>query len=76
MSTKLERITIDPSICHGKPVVRGMRWPVEVILDMLGGGMTSEQIIEDHPELEMGDILACLNFARLSVSGEAYPLAN
>lgn len=76
MSTKLERITIDPSICHGKPVVRGMRWPVEVILDMLGGGMTSEQIIEDHPELEMGDILACLNFTRLSVPGEAYPLAN
>ena len=69
MSTKLERITIDPSICHGKPVVRGMRWPVEVILDMLGGGMTSEQIIEDHPELEMGHILACLNFARLSVPG-------
>ena len=43
---------------------------------MLSAGMTNEQIIEDHPELEMGDILACLNFARLSVPGEAYPLAN
>lgn len=47
-----------------------MRWPVEVILDMLGSGMTPEEIIEDHPELEPEDIHACLNFARLSVSGE------
>ncbi len=52
-----------------------MRWPVEVILDMMGSGMTSQQIIEDHPELEIEDIQACLRFARLSVSGEAYQLA-
>ncbi len=70
MDTNLERITIDPSICHGKPIVRGMRWPVEVILDMLSSGMTIEQIIEDHPELEREDIIACLNFARISVSGQ------
>lgn len=63
-------------ICHGKPVVRGMRWPVEVIIDMMGSGMTIDQIIEDHPELEVEDIRACLQFARLSVSGEAYPLTN
>jgi len=65
----LERITINPEICHGKPCVRGMRWPVEVILDMLGSGMSAEQILEDHAELEKEDILACINYARLSISG-------
>ena len=65
----LNRITIDPQICHGKPCVRGMRWPVEVIMDMLGAGMTMEQIVEDHPELEKEDIVACLQYAKLSLSG-------
>lgn len=68
------RITIDPKICHGKPIVRGMRWPVEVILNMLSAGMTSEEIISDRPELEKEDIIACLNYARLSLSGEIYNL--
>ena len=65
----LERITIDPEICHGKPCVRGMRWPVEVVLDLLGSGMTMDQILHDHEELEKEDILACINYARLSISG-------
>jgi len=60
-----ERITINPGICHEKPCIRNMRWPVEVIIDMLGSGMSSEEIIEDHPELEKEDILAALNFAKL-----------
>ena len=60
----MERITIDPNICHGKPCIRGMRWPVEVILDLLGSGMTTEQITEYHPELEKEDILACIKFAK------------
>ena len=76
MNEMLTRITINPAVCHGKPVVRGMRWPVEVILDMLSSGMTQQQIIEDHPELEQKDIQACLNFARLSVSGETIQHAN
>jgi len=67
----LDRITIDPEICHGKPCIRGMRWPVEVIIDMLGSGMTIEQIIEDHQELEKEDILASLNFAKLYLSGHS-----
>lgn len=67
----LHRITIDPNICHGKPCIRGMRWPIEVILGLLEGGMTFEEILEDHPELEREDILAALEFARLSVSGVA-----
>ncbi len=60
----MERITIDPNICHGKPCIRGMRWPVEVILDLLGSGMTTEQITENHPELEKEDIPACIKFAK------------
>ncbi|MEI7513600.1 MAG: DUF433 domain-containing protein [bacterium] len=65
----LDRITINPEICHGKPCIRNMRWPVEVIIDMLGSGMTIEQIIDDHKELEREDILASLNFAKLYLSG-------
>lgn len=68
---QLDRITIDDNICHGKPCVRGMRWPVEVIIDMLGSGMTTEQIVEDHPELEKEDILASLNFAKLYLTGRS-----
>lgn len=60
----LERITINPEVCHGKPCVRNMRWPVEVIIDMLGSGMSTEEILEDHPELEKKDILACVDFLR------------
>lgn len=71
----LERITIDPEICHGKPCIRGMRWPVEVILDLLGSEMSIQEIIEDHPELEKEDILASLHFARLAVSGETISTA-
>lgn len=66
----IERITIDPKICHGKPCIRGMRWPVEVILDMLGSGMSIEEILNDHEELEKEDILACLQYAKLSLSGQ------
>ena len=63
------RITIGPQICHGKPCVRGMRWPVEVIMDMMSSGMTAKEILSDHPELEPEDMTACLNYAKESVSG-------
>lgn len=66
----LDRITINAEICHGKPCIRGMRWPVEVILDMLSADMTNAQITEDHPELEKEDILAALQFAKLISSGK------
>ncbi len=63
----LERITMDPEICHGKPVIRGMRYPVELILDLLSSGMTSEEILTDYEDLQREDILAALSFAaRLS----------
>lgn len=60
MNNLLARITTHPEICHGKPCIRGMRFPVEVVLDLLGSDMTTEEILEDHPMLEKEDILACL----------------
>lgn len=63
MGYLLERITIDQNICHGKPTIRGMRYPVEMILDLLSSGMTFQEIIEDYPSIENEDIKACLAFA-------------
>lgn len=65
--TQLERITIDPEICHGKPCIRGLRYPVEVVLEWLSSGMTTDEILADYADLERDDILAVLEFAaRLS----------
>ncbi len=52
MNIYLNRITVNPEICHGKPCVRGMRWPVEAILDLMSSGMTQDEILENHTELE------------------------
>jgi uncharacterized protein (DUF433 family) len=52
------RITIDPAICHGKPTIRGLRYPVEPILELLSAGMTHDEILDDYPDLEREDILA------------------
>jgi uncharacterized protein (DUF433 family) len=66
-SRLLERITIDPDICHGKPCIRGLRYPVEMILELLSAGMSNEEILTDYDDLEPEDILAVLAFAaRLS----------
>lgn len=63
----LARITIDAEICHGKPCIRGLRYPVETILELLSAGMTHEDILADYDDLEAQDILAALDFAaRLS----------
>ena len=58
-----DRITVDPAICHGRPVVRGLRYPVETILDLLSSGMTSDEILTDYGDLEREDILAVLAYA-------------
>ena len=59
-----DRITIDPEICHGKPTIRGLRYPVEAILELLSSGMTNQEILADYEDLESDDILAVLDFAR------------
>ena len=68
--TLLERITVDSEICHGKPCLRHRRGPVEAVLDLISSGMQTADILADHPELEREDIAACLQYARLVVSGE------
>ena len=61
--TFTNRITITPEICHGKPCVRGLRYPVTLILDLLGSGMSNQEILDDYADLEPDDIQACLQFA-------------
>lgn len=64
METSLfERITIDPEICHGKPCIRGLRYPVENIIEWLSSGMSIEEILADYEDIEYEDILEALNFA-------------
>ncbi len=59
----LERITINPEVCHGKPTVRNMRYTVSMILDLLSAGMTTDELLADYPALEKEDIQACLFYA-------------
>jgi uncharacterized protein (DUF433 family) len=59
----LTRITVDPAICHGKPCVRGRRYPVEVLLELLSSGMTFEEVLADYEDLEREDLLAVLAYA-------------
>ena len=59
----LDRITIDPSICHGKPCIRGLRYPVETVLELLAGSMTVGQILADYPDVERDDVFAALTYA-------------
>ena len=63
MENLISRITIDPEICHGKPTIRGMRYPVETMLELLASGMSIDELIEDYPDLEREDFLACLEYA-------------
>ena len=67
MSNLLHRITIDPQICHGKPVIRGLRYPVETMLELMSAGMSLDEILADYEDLSREDLLAVLAFAtRLS----------
>lgn len=68
--SKLRRITSDPDVCHGQPTVRGLRYPVQTLLELLGSGMTFEAVLEDYADLEREDLLAVLEFAALAVGGQ------
>jgi uncharacterized protein (DUF433 family) len=71
----LDRITTDSEICHGKPSVRGLRYPVDVLLDLLASGMSTDEILEDYSDLERDDILAVLEYAALATRvGSVLPI--
>jgi len=59
----LKRITIDPDICHGKPTIRGLRYPVDNMLELMASGMTLDELLADYPDLEKEDFLACIDYA-------------
>lgn len=70
-----ERITLDPEILAGKPVIRGTRLAVELILELLAAGRTEQQLLSDYPGLTREDILACLSYASyLARQHKAYPI--
>ena len=66
--TLLDRITINPLQCGGKPCVRGMRIRVSDVIDLMAAGLTAEQVVEELPDLEPNDVAACLRFASLRVA--------
>lgn len=73
----LKRITIDPEICHGKPTIRGLRYPVDNMLELMASGMTTEELLSDYPDLEKEDFLACINYAaKLTQIKSIYRLAS
>ena len=64
MSDLLERITVNPEQCGGRPCIRGMRIRVTDVLDLFAAGLSAEQILEEMPDLEMDDLKAALLYAR------------
>ena len=65
MQNLLDRITIDAAICHGKPCVRGLRYPVEWLLEMLSSGMTNQELLDDYGDLEAADLRAAQAYGAL-----------
>ena len=69
-----ERITIDPSICHGQACIKGTRIPVHQIIGMLANGDTVEELLKEFPSLERDDILACLSYAAFLAEEQITPI--
>ena len=73
----IDRITIDQDICHGKPVIRSLRYPVETMLELLSSGMTIAELLADYPDLVKEDFLACIEYAaRLTQVKSIYRIAS
>lgn len=72
----LERIALDPEVMAGKPVIRGTRVPVDLLIRLVAEGLSFEEILEDYPQLSRGDIQAALLYAAEVVRDEeVFPLA-
>jgi uncharacterized protein (DUF433 family) len=67
--SRINRITVDPEVCHGRPTIRGLRYPVAELLRLLAAGMTVEDLLVDYPDLEREDVLAALEYGALAVGG-------
>jgi len=72
--SRLDRITSDPEICHGKPTIRGLRYPVADILQLLAGGMTVDEVLAHYPDPERDDVLAALEYGALAAGHRRIPL--
>lgn len=73
--SRLDRITVNPDICHGAPTIRGMRLRVQDVLELLASGMThmtQQEILDDYEELEQEDVLAALEFPALDSSARRH----
>ncbi len=73
--TRLDRITTDPAVCHGQPTIRGLRYTVESVLELLAAGMAVEEVLADSPDLERDDILAALEFGARAAGRRVVPLS-
>jgi uncharacterized protein (DUF433 family) len=73
--SRLERITSDPAVCHGQPTIRGRRYTVESILELLSAGMTVDDLLSDYPDLERDDVLATLEFGARAAGRRVVPLS-
>ncbi|MDP2278809.1 MAG: DUF433 domain-containing protein [Nitrospirota bacterium] len=69
----LERISVDPNICHGQACIKGTRIPVHQILHMLANGDTIDELIEDYPSLKRDDIFACIEYAASLTEEQVVP---
>ena len=74
MTKLLERITIDPNICHGQACIRGTRIPVHQIVGMLANGDTTEELLDDYPTLQRADIQAALQYAAALAEEQVTPI--
>lgn len=69
---KFERITAEPGKMNGQPCIRDLRFPVKTVVRMVAAGMTTEQILAEHPDLEDADIHQALEFAAASLDADSY----
>ena len=72
----MDRITVDPKVMGGVPCIRGLRIPVATVVNMVAGGMTAQQIVDELPPLELDDVAAALWFAADAVSDREIPLSS
>jgi uncharacterized protein (DUF433 family) len=73
MNNLLNRITIDKNICNGKPSIRGMRFTVSQMMELVASGMSYDDILEDYPYIEAEDISACLHYASCILNNRSKP---